>query len=186
MTQPNVQIERDQAADGCCMESQDDFNCWVYVSESLLSGSTTDKEIQKIVDVSRSRNAGCQITGALIFNGSRFAQLIEGPRHEMAAIRASIMDDPRHTHITTIRDEGVSTRQFASWSLVYSGSSHFLARLLDAVELGEKQQSGLASDEVIAMFAAFATENGPVASASEHSPAGLHYQPGPPAKSMRT
>src|SRR4051812_16980556 len=84
-----------------------------------------------MVVASRARNERLSVTGALMFTGTRFAQYVEGPAESIAALRSSILADPRHTDVR-IRDEGArSARLFAEWALAYSGFSKPFDRLTD-------------------------------------------------------
>lgn len=99
---------------------------WLYLSVSNLVDGAHSAAIDDILSVARRRNADLHVTGALIFSGSRFAQLIEGPPGNVALLRAAIERDSRHRDIHTLEAAPVQCRQFADWSLAYSGSSTFV------------------------------------------------------------
>ena len=99
---------------------------WLYLSVSSLVDGAHAAAIDEIVAVARRRNADLDVTGALVFSGSRFAQLIEGPPEGVALLRAAIEGDARHRDIQTLEAAAVEDRQFADWSLAYSGSSTFV------------------------------------------------------------
>jgi hypothetical protein len=106
------------------------FTTWLYISVSALPADAQAVAVNSIVDVSRNRNADLGVTGALIFSGSRFAQLVEGPADSVAIIRAAIERDVRHRTVTTIEAGTVDGRLFEGWSLAYSGHSTFVDREL--------------------------------------------------------
>lgn len=61
---------------------------WLYVSSNCLSTAEADKEIGFIVAASRARNYDLEVTGALLFTGTRFVQFLEGPDAGIDALRA--------------------------------------------------------------------------------------------------
>lgn len=106
------------------------FKTWLYISVSALPADAYAMVLDAIVEVSRRRNADLGVTGALLFSGSRFAQLIEGPADSVAILRAAIERDVRHRNVTTIEAGAVDDRLFEGWSLAYSGQSTFVDREL--------------------------------------------------------
>jgi hypothetical protein len=105
-----------------------DLTFWMYISTANIPRTDAAQAIDAIVRVSRGRNAALKVTGALIFGGELFAQLIEGPE-----LRSSIARDERHGDILTMADGEQNRREFADWSLAYSGSSLFVARELERI-----------------------------------------------------
>jgi hypothetical protein len=90
---------------------------WVYVSKCLVAEKDIEHSIEDIVEVGRSRNALLQITGALFFTGTHYAQLLEGPLGGIMALRSSILADLRHENVVTVLDGRIEHRRFAGWSL---------------------------------------------------------------------
>jgi len=103
---------------------------WLYVSISRLPAEAAMDEVEKIVAVSRPRNHGLDVTGALLFTGERFVQLLEGPQQGVAALQQSIFRDPRHHQVTTIHSRDVDEREFTGWSLAYAGPSRLVAKVV--------------------------------------------------------
>lgn len=101
---------------------------WLYRSVSLLPSANAAAAVEEIVAISITRNANLDVTGALVFAGDRFAQLIEGPVQGINALRASIAADGRHSHVTTLLDDWTDQRLFAQWSLAYVGEAQFVRR----------------------------------------------------------
>ncbi|WP_408589948.1 BLUF domain-containing protein [Novosphingobium sp.] len=50
-----------------------------------------------------ARNASLGVTGLLVWNGSGFLQLLEGPVRSVEQLMTSIGRDPRHRDITVVR-----------------------------------------------------------------------------------
>jgi len=100
----------------------------VYVSRSTIPSLSADAEVGALVEKARSRNAELGITGALIFTGDHFAQIVEGPGAEIDTLMARILHDPRHHSVQHFEDLDVPGRHFATWSLAYQGPSTFVDR----------------------------------------------------------
>lgn len=115
------------------------LTCWMYISTAAIPRAEATQAIDTIVAVSRIRNQSLDVTGALIFSGDIFAQIIEGPAKAVAELRASISRDTRHEDIRTVAVGEQISRAFLGWSLAYSGASRFVAR-----ELGRIRGASLA------------------------------------------
>lgn len=95
----------------------------IYCSRNRIHGSEQQiaDEIEKILLSSRTNNAKCQVTGALLFNGLAFAQVLEGPRSAVEAIYAAICSDNRNSHNVLLETGAIAKREFPRWSMAYSG-----------------------------------------------------------------
>ena len=89
----------------------------LYVSRSLLDINEIDDQLWAIVDVAQERNRRLEITGALVFTGTDFAQILEGPEESVASVMASILIDPRHDDISIMRREPIARRSFPTWGM---------------------------------------------------------------------
>ena len=98
----------------------------LYASVSTLAASDANAEIERIVAVSQTRNAQLGITGTLIFNRSRFAQILEGPDESVDAVMDLIVQDHRHERVTVVDVIATARRMFDAWSLSYRGASHYV------------------------------------------------------------
>lgn len=97
------------------------------------------EEVDRIVTVSRVRNDDLDVTGALLFTGERFVQLLEGPSEGIATLQRSIFRDGRHHKVTTIHHDDVSERKFLGWALAYAGPSRLVAKTVnDGIMLSER------------------------------------------------
>ena len=88
-----------------------------YVSRSLA----TPHQIERILTAARRNNAAGGITGALLFCGGFFAQVLEGPSPTVARLVATIGVDRRHDRMTLLLDTPIAARRFPDWSLAYVG-----------------------------------------------------------------
>jgi hypothetical protein len=97
----------------------------IYRSRSRIGGgpATAGAEIGRLLETSRARNDTLGVTGALIWHGTRFAQVLEGPPEAVQALIDSIRADPRHDEVETVEDAAVATRAFPGWSMAYAGDN---------------------------------------------------------------
>jgi hypothetical protein len=84
---------------------------------SLARLDLTAADIASIHETARHLNALDGITGLLVFNGSRFLQVIEGAEEAIDNLVARLRRDARHSGLE-VRDERlVSERSFPDWSM---------------------------------------------------------------------
>lgn len=93
----------------------------LYTSRSCLSVHETSAQLQAILDLAVGRNQSQGITGALVFTGSDFAQILEGPEESVAGVMASILIDPRHDDVGIVRREAITRRSFPNWGMALIG-----------------------------------------------------------------
>ena len=100
----------------------------LYVSTASILEDRREAALERIVEQATSANTRAGLTGALMFSGNRFAQMLEGPSNALDALMERIAADPRHCEVTILFHGAVAKCQFKSFSLVYSGSSVFVSR----------------------------------------------------------
>lgn len=69
----------------------------LYVSR--LASACTWEVVKEIVAAARRNNPGYGVSGALLFDGERFCQLIEGDEPAVRTLMDNIARDPRHTDV---------------------------------------------------------------------------------------
>ncbi|MEO8058027.1 MAG: BLUF domain-containing protein [Burkholderiales bacterium] len=72
----------------------------LYVSR--LARDCTWEVVKEIVATARLHNTAHDITGALLFDGERFCQLIEGSEANVRALAHNIYKDVRHSSLRTL------------------------------------------------------------------------------------
>ncbi len=87
-------------------------NYWLYVSKSIIPEENAAAVVDDIVRAAQVKNAALAISGALVFGGRHFGQIIEGPPEALFTLRSAIMTDQRHTEIKTIADGKTERRRF--------------------------------------------------------------------------
>ena len=94
----------------------------VYSSKNEITGSPeqVQAEIASILEVSRINNQKQGITGALLFNGTMFAQVLEGPLENIETTYERIQCDPRHSDVVLLSNAPSEQRAFSDWSMAYA------------------------------------------------------------------
>ncbi len=88
---------------------------YISVADPLIG----EPDIAALLIQARRNNQRDGLTGALIFNGHNFLQLLEGPADKLDACLAAIRQDSRHSGMIEIRRREIDERAFADWSLMY-------------------------------------------------------------------
>lgn len=103
----------------------------LYVSQ--LAPGCDFGVVKEIVSVSRQRNPERGITGALLFDGERFCQLIEGAEADVQALMGHIARDPRHTEVSVLfAGQCLAGRAMRRWTSGYCDASELDALAGDA------------------------------------------------------
>jgi hypothetical protein len=131
----------------------------LYVSRSLLRQPDQAREIDNILAVARTRNANLNLTGALAFTETHFAQVLEGSRSAIDELMESIRRDRRHTDIQVTRVETLPERRFPDWRMAYSGPSIFVTNRIKPLLEESLHPSGkvIKSDLLILLLHEFVT-----------------------------
>ena len=119
----------------------------LYRSRCAIAGapSEVDAAVLKIVEASRSANAACGVTGALLFSEGAFVQALEGPPGAVEATFERICGDCRHAHVQLIDFTTAEERSFAEWSMALIGSGGRLISLSARIEEVEAMRTDPAS-----------------------------------------
>lgn len=91
----------------------------VYCSRNCLQDPA---EIQRILLKSRENNRRHDVSGALLYNSGCFAQVLEGDRRAVEEVYERIACDARHRDITMLQAGFGGARDFAEWSMAYTGA----------------------------------------------------------------
>ena len=124
----------------------------IYCSRNVIMqaipGADPGYEMDTIRDSARRRNATANVTGALLFSASGFAQVLEGPREVVEATFDRISCDPRHTDVTVLSFTPALRRSFPAWAMGLSGqmadpnNDPLIAFLSDAAQTGPRATTG--------------------------------------------
>lgn len=110
------------------------INRLVYVSRATAdAASSFEAVVAEVVGVSQRNNARVGVTGLLMATGGWFLQALEGPRPEISAAFARIVQDPRHEVLELIQAGPVDGRLFGRWSMCAPSITPQAAPLLEVM-----------------------------------------------------
>lgn len=90
----------------------------------------SDDDIAAILIHARANNRLNDLTGALIYRGGRFAQILEGPDDVVHSRFSLIAADPRHRNVQVMREVKIAERQFPQWTMAFRPESdHSITQL---------------------------------------------------------
>lgn len=97
----------------------------VYLSQNHIGRGqeALHREIENILVVARRNNVVADVTGALMFNNGRFAQVLEGSHRSIQETFERIQCDLRHHNVTVLMFEKTDERRFSNWSMGYVGDN---------------------------------------------------------------
>lgn len=86
-----------------------------YTSRARLD--LTDEDLAAIHQTARHLNALDGISGLLLFDGSRFLQIVEGAEDAIDNLVERLRVDPRHSAFEVRDERTVERRSFPDWSM---------------------------------------------------------------------
>lgn len=105
-----------------------DLKSLTYTSFARLD--LTADDLAAIQRTARELNALDGISGLLIYNGTHFAQIIEGSRSAIDDLAERLRRDPRHSGLEVRDERALEQRSFPDWTMELARvkSSYFEAR----------------------------------------------------------
>ncbi len=97
--------------------------CVIYAS--VAEEGTSEENVADIVEQAEAANSRAGITGALVFDGKRFCQLLEGDEQAVMATLERIYGDTRHRDIDVIGSSPATERRFPGWAMLRIDDSEF-------------------------------------------------------------
>lgn len=89
----------------------------LYVSKA--KDETILDKLDGMLENARKFNLSHAITGCLIYNNGYFMQLLEGRKEIIDSLMFKILNDKRHTEVTTIMKGFLKKRLFSDWSMAF-------------------------------------------------------------------
>ncbi len=100
----------------------------LYISRSTIPPGEAEAVVTQIVAEAAARNPSSGLTGALLFTGTYFAQVLEGKAAAIDRLMAVVERDPRHDRVLIVDRGPLAARCFTDWSMAYFGPSQFVSR----------------------------------------------------------
>ena len=82
----------------------------LYISQSCINESVAEAVVMQIVAHAVHNHKQIGVTGALIFTGRHFAQILEGASDTIEVLMANIMADPRHKNVVVFDTSSITNR----------------------------------------------------------------------------
>jgi len=101
---------------------------------SAATSPVSDAEIGEILTTARANNQRDGLTGALLYHGGRFIQIIEGPDEVLLARYEIISTEPRHRVIQLVRQHVITDRQFPEWTMGFRPLTDDSVKALEGFE----------------------------------------------------
>ena len=86
---------------------------------SLAEPVNARRDVSDILGWSEKYNASAGITGLLLFDGSRYIQILEGDPKTVDTLFKSISNDTRHFGIELLHTGQIEERSFRQWRMAY-------------------------------------------------------------------
>ena len=84
---------------------------------SAAAEEMDDDGVAAILVKSRANNRRLGLTGALLYHGGRFIQILEGPDDQVRERYDIIALDPRHRSVQIVKETAIAVRQFPEWTM---------------------------------------------------------------------
>ena len=106
-----------------------------YISKNAIDGSSEEiqKEIRDILATARKNNPENEITGALLYSGGYFCQVIEGPQSVIKRLFENIEADSRHKDVIVLHFVPIQSRVFSEWAMAFAGIEENMRFNIDGV-----------------------------------------------------
>ena len=86
---------------------------------STTSYLYTEKELNNLLEQSRTANLKIGITGSIAYQDGNFMQTIEGQEQKIMELMLKISRDTRHHGIILMFKGFIERREFSNWSMAY-------------------------------------------------------------------
>jgi hypothetical protein len=89
----------------------------VYISYTV--GHIEEKDLEKILDQSKTNNQKLGLTGLLLFIEDKFIQVLEGEKQVVKDLYEVIQKDKRHRNVSTLIEGNIDKRNYPDWSMAF-------------------------------------------------------------------
>ncbi len=98
---------------------QDNNHLFTLIYTSVPSFPMEEQDLEDLLTEARSCNQAHDITGLLVYTGSRFIQVLEGTQSEVQGLYQRIVRDDRHHSEILVYETRIQQRCFSDWSMGY-------------------------------------------------------------------
>jgi hypothetical protein len=106
-----------------------------YISKNTIPGTRQEVEAQlaDILASARKNNEALNVTGALLYSGGYFCQVLEGEEETLENLFETIQMDNRHGDVTVLHFEEIESRGFGDWAMALAGIEDKLRFDIDGI-----------------------------------------------------
>jgi hypothetical protein len=120
----------------------------VYCSRA--TPGVDEAAVDRIIQSARRLNPAQGITGLLVFGSGIFFQWLEGPRHSIVELMATLKTDPRHENIVPLSmTEEVRERLFPDWDIELVTATDIRDVLQDALDEAKDEKNAAALRQLL-------------------------------------
>lgn len=119
-----------------------------YISKNMIKGDrdVIEADIKSILASAHKNNPALNVTGALLYSGGYFCQVIEGPEEALEELFENIQLDSRHGQVTVLHFEPIEKRSFGEWAMAFAGIEDEMrfdaAGILDSKDKIKAEEAG--------------------------------------------
>jgi hypothetical protein len=112
-----------------------------YFSRAAVGGEreVVERELRAILAAAHRKNPSLGVTGALLYSGGYFCQVIEGPLEALEDLYETIQLDGRHTECTVLFFEPLDSRGFERWDMAFAGIDDELRFPIEEIKASHDQ-----------------------------------------------
>jgi hypothetical protein len=86
---------------------------------STATRPMADETLALLLAQCRRNNERLNVTGALVYGGGQFMQIMEGSQVAVQALYQRLEADPRHTGLMKLADKDIPHRSFGTWQMAF-------------------------------------------------------------------
>lgn len=112
-----------------------------YISKNTIKGSPDEikEQLRTILASAHKNNPAKGITGALLYSGGYFCQVIEGPQEVLEELFETIQMDDRHGDVTVLHFDPIEARGFSEWAMALAGIEETMRFDIDGVRASKDE-----------------------------------------------
>jgi hypothetical protein len=114
-----------------CIGAHAQLRLRTYLSSAV--SLFTDEDLERLLEMSRTKNQKNQITGMLLYADGCFLQAFEGPVHAVESLHETISDDPRHRGVLDLLACDTTERIFERWSMGFQHATRDQVAKIDGL-----------------------------------------------------
>lgn len=121
----------DRTSKLCSMSNSQSQELHALVYRSKSVGDLTNPDLERLLVDAIVHNRTHSVTGALLYDGHRFFQYIEGPVDGIALVMARIEAASKHAGIEILFRGAIAERHFWNWSMACRHADASLVQRLE-------------------------------------------------------